>query len=259
MNSAVSRDDLFGACQALFGPQARPGGEFLAGLDTAALRRQFRRKAMDVHPDRAAALRRHPAALAEAFMKVEAAYRTLCEHLNAGARAARASPPTARSTAAPTAHPAEPHRGSPVPKTAQTAPVPSDHFWSGPVPSRTLRLGEYLYYTGRISWMNLIRALAWQGRQRPRFGQVAARLGYLSPELIAEALSRRQSQERIGEAALRLRLITRLQQHVVLDAQSRGGSRIGGYFVQSGLLLPSDLDGFMRGAWAHNARVTFAR
>ena len=57
VGTAISRDDLFGACQALFGPEARPGEKFLAGLDTAALRRQFRRKAMDVHPDRAATLR----------------------------------------------------------------------------------------------------------------------------------------------------------------------------------------------------------
>ena len=154
--------------------------------------------------------------------------------------------------------PAEPRRGSSVPKATQTAAAQGDHFWSGPIPSRTLRLGEYLYYTGRISWMNLIRALAWQARQRPRFGQVATRLGYLSPELIAEALSRRQSQERIGEVALRLRLLTRLQQQVVLDAQSRGGSRIGSYFVQSGLLPQSDLDGIMREVRAHNARVSFA-
>ena len=241
MGIVVSRDDLFGACRVLFGPEARPGGEFLAGLDTAMLRRQFRRQAMDVHPDRAAALRRHPAALAEAFMKVEAAYRTLCKHLDAGTRAAQVSPSTARSTAAPTARTAEAHRGPQVPKATHAAPAQGDHFWSGPIPSRTLRLGEYLYYTGRISWMNLIRALAWQARQRPRFGQVATRLGYLSPELIAEALSRRQSQERIGEVALRLRLLTRLQQQVVLDAQSRGGSRIGSYFVQSGLLPQSDL------------------
>lgn len=249
VNPEISRDELLAACVVLFSTHACQAERLLARLDGVAVRRQFHCKAMEVHPDRASALGRHPAALAEAFKTVEAAYRTLRKHLASGTK-------PARSTNVP--RPCETQDRPARPKASRPEPAPIDHFWSGPIPPRTLRMGEYLYYAGRISWLSLIRALVWQGRQRQRFGQVAARLGYLTPELIDEILSHRQSRERIGEAALRLRLITGQQQQRVLGAQVRGQRRIGDYFVQANLLQASDLDVLLRGARSHNARVACA-
>jgi hypothetical protein len=262
VSSTAKRGDLLSACRVLFGAEECAAPDFLARLDAQLVRRRFRTRAIELHPDRAAVLHRPPAALAEAFKQVEAAYRTLRAHLAAGTRVGdRASSGNVHGPAAtPPACsvPRGPGRAAApiIPEVAHVAG--GDHFWSGPIPGRILRLGEFLYYSGRISWSELIRALVWQARQRPRFGQVAGSFGYLTPELVAAVLARRRAQEKIGEAALRLQLITSLQQQVVLQAQERRHQRIGDYFRQTGVLATADVESFGRAVRAHNARVAFA-
>jgi hypothetical protein len=258
------RVELITACRVLFGPQPEIDEDFVDRLDVTSVRRRFRQRAMEVHPDRAAVLGRSPAALARAFGQVESAYRVLLQHLQSGQR--NRQPPAHERAATPrdARHwpPASPPRPSTRPAwqaCPRSEPPPPDHFWHGQLPPRTLRFGEYLYYSGRIPWMQLIHALVWQTRQHPRFGQVAASLGYLTDESIAQSLSRRRPSEKIGEAALRLRLLSDLQQQVVLRAQTRGRRRIGDYFLETGLLAATDLTQLEHGFRAHNARVTLAR
>jgi|GEM_PF-1001874 len=240
------RGDLLGACRVLFGPQPKLDHAFVERLDVGAVRRRFRQRAMEVHPDRAAVLGQSPTKLAGAYAQVEAAYRVLLEHLQP-----RPRPQTARP-ASPPARPTSP------PHARRPAPSP-DHFWNGRLPPRTLRFGEYLYYSGRIPWMQLISALVWQTRQLPRFGQIATGFGFLTSESIAKSLALRLPSEKIGEAALRLRLLSTLQQQTVLRAQSRGRRRIGDYFIESGLLAATDLAQLERGFRAHNASIALAR
>ena len=133
-----------------------------------------------------------------------------------------------------------------------------DHYWHSGLPTRTLRFGEYLYYAGRISWMQLIRALVWQAGQRPRFGQLAAQFGYLTPDTVSQSLCHRRPDERIGEAALRLHLMSALQHQVVLLAQTSGRRRIGDFFLESKALHPFDLEDLSHAFRRHNARVALA-
>jgi hypothetical protein len=231
----------------LFGAEARVDQRFLVGLNPETVRRRFRQRAIEVHPDRAAVLRRPPSVLVEAFQQVAEAYRTLCAYLAADRRSVAPARTVADRTP-PARHPSGP--------AARAVP---DHHWSGPMPSRSLRLGEYLYYSRRISWHTLIRALVWQARQRPPFGQLASRFGYLTPELVATILEQRRMQEKIGEAALRLRLLTTREQQVVLHAQKRSVRRIGDYFVEAGVLGPEEIERIGQGARAHNARVAGIR
>jgi hypothetical protein len=252
----VTQGDLHSACRLLFGPQARLDLDFLAGLDLAVVRRRFRKCAMEIHPDRAATLGRSPAALAESFKHVQAAYRTLTEHLKSGRRI---DPPGPNVEPPPRSEWPSPR---PAPATAQpqarprpeTAARPPDHFWHSGLPLRPLRFGEYLYYAGRISWMQLIRALVWQAGQRPRFGQMAAQFGYLTPDSILQVLSHRRPTEKIGEAALRMRLLSALEHQVVLLAQSHGRRRIGDYFIENATLRASEMEDLGRAFRQHNAR-----
>jgi hypothetical protein len=239
--SSIAESDLLGACRVLFGDEVRVDRRFLLGLNPEMVRRRFRHRAIEVHPDRAAVLRRPQSVLVEAFQQVAEAYRTLCTYLAADRR----SLAPARTVA---------YR----PPSAGHGTGPGavlDHHWSGPIPSRSLRLAEYLYYSGRISWHTLIRALVWQARQRPRFGQVASRFGYLTPELVAAILAQRRTQEKIGETALRLRLMTAREHQAVLHAQACSVRRIGDYFVEAGLLGSLEIERIRQGARAHNARV----
>jgi len=43
----------------------------------------------------------------------------------------------------------------------------SDHFYFGPMPKFKLLIGQYRYYSGRISWKVLIDAIAWQKSSGP--------------------------------------------------------------------------------------------
>jgi hypothetical protein len=256
----VTQGDLHSACRVLFGPWAQSDRDFLARLDLAIVRQRFRRCAMDMHPDRAAVLGRSPTALAEGFKHVEAAYRTLSQHLKSGQRieplVANAQRPMANDCPW-TRHAPQPTQPQARPRP-QAATRPPDHFWHSGLPLRPLRFGEYLYYSGRISWMQLIRALVWQAGQRPRFGQLAAQFGYLTPETILRALSHRRPNEKIGEAALRMRLLSALEQQVVLLAQAHGRRRIGDYFLESATLRAPDLEHLGRAFRQHNARVALA-
>jgi phage protein U len=264
----VIASDLRSAYHVLFGPGTEPEGGLLASLTHDKLRRCFRQRAMEVHPDRAAVLGRSSAALAERFKQLEAAYRTLSAHLAANRTVPSPwapSPPNAGATRANVAaRPRGPRPAPPGPASAagdrrQGEARPLDHFWHSGLPTRALRFGEYLYYSGTISWMQLIRALVWQAGQHPRFGRLAAQFGYLTPDSIAASLSGRLPNEKIGEAALRLRLMSALQQQVVLLAQAQGRRRIGDYFVESQSLHPADLDRLGQAFRQHNARVVLAR
>lgn len=258
--------ELRSACRVLFGPATDPDS-VLAGLTHDKLRRWFRRRAMTVHPDRAAVLGRSSTALGEEFKRVEEAYRALSAHLAAGrtipAPCAAPPPPGSTRTAAEpprnrrASHPS--HAAARQRARRETAKHPSDHFWRSGLPARALRFGEYLYYSGRISWMQLIRALVWQAGQHPRFGRLAAQFGYLSPEAITEALLQRRPSEKIGEAAMRLRFMSGLQHQVVLMAQAQSRRRIGDYFVESQTLRASDLEELGQGFRQHNARVALGR
>jgi hypothetical protein len=258
--ATVMQGDLHSACRVLFGPRAQFDREFLATLDLAVVRQRFRRCAMDMHPDRAAVLGRSPTALAEGFKHVEAAYRTLTQHLKSGLRIEPLVPSVQRPTGSD--RPWASHAPPPTQPQARPRPPaatrPLDHFWHSGLPLRPLRFGEYLYYSGRISWMQLIRALVWQAGQAPRFGQLAAQFGYLTPETILRALSHRRPNEKIGEAALRMRLLSALEQQVVLLAQAHGRRRLGDYFLESGTLGASDLEHHGHAFRQHNARVALA-
>ena len=253
----MTQGDLHSACRVLFGPQAQLDLDFLAGLDLTVVRRRFRKCAMDMHPDRAAVLGRSPGALAEGFKHVEAAYRTLTEHLKSGRRIEAPGPAARQPTgnAGPWSSSApSPMRPQARPPSSSTTRRPLDHFWHSGLPLRPLRFGEYLYYAGRISWMQLIRALVWQAGQRPRFGQLAAQFGYLTPDSIVRTLSHRRPNEKIGEAALRLRLLSALEQQVVLLAQAHGRRRLGDYFLETAALRAPELESLGRAFRQHNAR-----
>jgi DnaJ domain len=235
---STSINTLQGACRVLFGPQLALTPGFLDSLEPAMVKHCYRKRALEVHPDRARTAGRNQRDLTELFKDVQTAYRVL-----AGYVATRGRPrpqPAIRKAAAP-----------------QPAPAPArlDHFWPGPIPRRRLRLGEYLYCSQRISWMGLIKAIVWQNRQRPQFGQMATRLGHLTADRVNRALGARRPGEKIGDAALRLDLLTLLQRDSILRAQACSQRRLGQYFVEIGVLQPAELSEILQRLRRHNASV----
>ena len=238
MTVSTSINDLQGACRVLFGTQVALTPGFLDSLQPATVKHCYRKRALEVHPDRARAAGRNQRDTTELFKDVQTAYRLL-----AGYVATRGRPPAQ----------------APAPKRAAPAPSPAptrlDHFWPGTIPRRRLRLGEYLYCSRRISWMGLIKAIVWQNRQRPQFGQLATRLGHLTTDLVNRALGARKPGEKIGDAALRLDLLTLLQRDSILRAQACSQRRLGQYFVELGALQPAELSEILQRLRRHNASI----
>ncbi len=272
---AITLEDVIRAGRTLFGPAFR--------LESAAwreaLKETYRRRAMETHPDRARALGRREAELAREFRAVADAYRVLVA-VHAGpppvpARAAAASParppPAPRASAAASSRPATAHSPPRPPHAAGPAPRPPEPVQPRPgaprvrgsvrpedLPRRKLRFAEYLYYSGRVRWSELVEAIAWQRAQRPPIGRIAVELGFLAHDDVGVILERRRLAGAngipFGEWAIRLGYLTPFQVLAILGQQLRLQRPIGQWFVDRGLLEPEDDDEVRRRIVRHNAR-----
>jgi hypothetical protein len=109
------------------------------------------------------------------------------------------------------------------------------------VPLHRLRLAEFLYYTGRVSWESLIRAIVWQRKGRPRFGEVARRFGCISREDLLRVLRLQMQNERTGEAASRLHVLSAEEVRLILSCQRTLQKPIGRYFIETGAITRAEL------------------
>ena len=87
----------------------------------------------------------------------------------------------------------------------------SDRYFTGNVPRREPLIGQFLYYSGLISWDTLNHAIVWQRRQLPIIGTIAHDWGFLSAEEIQSILKERSYKDHFGEYARRNGYITNFQ------------------------------------------------
>ncbi len=129
-------------------------------------------------------------------------------------------------------------------------------FHRGSIPEGRLRLAEYLYYSGRISWRTLVDAIAWQRAQRPTLGRIAVDWGHLNELDVREVLaSRRRDRAHgvlFGEQAVRCGLITPRQLLALVGRQRFLQRRIGEYFVDFGFLRPEEIPEIRLAIIRHN-------
>jgi hypothetical protein len=263
--SPGKRDDVERALDLLFGAN-RP--DTLTGDDwRREVRETFRRRALDAHPDRSRALGRSEASLAEEFRALFAAYRLLSRDGSGSTPfpSARPSSPDEPGSG-PATSPAPGRPSPPVPDPARAAPAeprrsgraPQDHVHKAPLPHRPLLFAEYLYYSGRASWRNLVEAVAWQRRQRPALGRIAVEWGHLSDEEVRAILDERRRDGAAGEPfgayARRKGFLTGAQLLALLGRQRRQQRRIGEFFVESGILREAEVLALDDDLARHNAR-----
>jgi hypothetical protein len=127
-------------------------------------------------------------------------------------------------------------------------------FYRGQVPRRRLRLAEFLYYSGRISWQTLINAIVWQKMAKPKFGELARDLREISSQELAKILASKLRNEQTGQTALRLRLLTAREVQRILILQRARHRPIGRYFVEKSGLSADQLNLILRELYRHNAR-----
>lgn len=241
----VSKQDLFKACESLFGTDIDISVEFLRYLKPAGVKAAYRKKAMETHPDRAAVVANAPDFLEQRFKEVSVAYQLLLDFLanpwkysldEKGSLYVRKQQPR---PAKPT-KPVKPVRPTgPVVRPAgrpKAAKPPMEPHYVGRMPSRRLLFGQYLYYSGQISLATLIKAIVWQRLQRPSLGAIAMSWGWLEGSDITDILRRRQFGEKFGECALRLGRLSRFQVGKLLEKQKAIQPLIGKYFTDQNLV-----------------------
>jgi hypothetical protein len=197
---------------------AYPGvGGLSPAVDRRVLKSAFRRRAHQLHPDKARAVGLSEQALAHRFRELKHAYDYLLALLDAPALIAE------RRFRRP-----------------------------GAIPRKRLRFAQYLYFTGIIDWHTLLAAMRWQHSARPRLGEIARQMSFLSSEDVGEILRLRGGAERFGDAALRLGRLDHVRLFAVLGRQRRFDRPIGRFFVDHGILTPVELAQQLDRHWAHN-------
>jgi hypothetical protein len=248
---------IFAAYRVLFPCDMEINGEILRSVELPEIKKAYRRRALDTHPDRFVIVdERLRKDCTERFIEVSEAYETLSRYLTLRDRGFEFRRNDAggygRSRKA---GPFEWQR----PKTASRFYDPGNEasrfsYWGKGVPPRRLRFGEFLYFSGVIPWSFLIKALIWQRQHRLRIGEIAQRWRWFNESQIIWVLKDRRPGELIGEALLRRRLISPFQLSVLLWQQKKTQKPIGEVFVQQGLLTGEKVWRYLQRQDAHNVR-----
>jgi curved DNA-binding protein CbpA len=127
-------------------------------------------------------------------------------------------------------------------------------YYRGALPRRSLRFAEFLYYSGTISWRSLIGAILWQRLGRPRFGEIAFELRAITGEELRRLLQSKRRDERIGQAASRLRLLSADAVEEILRCQRARQRMIGMYFIETGQMTHQQLAKLLMAFFRHNVR-----
>ncbi|MFZ5774183.1 MAG: molecular chaperone DnaJ [Thermodesulfobacteriota bacterium] len=293
MELVVAEQELLRSCEIIFGNELNISREFLEYLQISGIKSAYRKRAMETHPDRAAAvdaeiLRQRN----DLFHSVQEAYENLVAFLNAKEKGYRLPPldiqpewrhyspprPPPKQQPKPPQRPqakrpqqawqqAKPKQEPPKQEQAQAKPGfqqgPRQHatFWDteslyqGPMPNRRLLLGHFLYYSGLINWRTIIQALVWQRTERPRLGELGQRFGMLSEDDILHILRNRPPLAPFGRSATEMGLLTEPQLQMLISHQKRLQRKFGEFFLEKRLFNPEELRQLIQRYQEHNARI----
>lgn len=264
MSAAVAEQELFAACQLIFGPELVVSREFLEYLQPAGMKSAYRKRAFETHPDTAAAQRCSTADIdAGLFMAVQEAYERLNWYLNEREKGFRFPLPSALHHGEGVRRPAA-KRGfhntageRPGEKHTAGRPDPTvispGKIYCGPLPSRRLLFGHFLYYAGHVPFRAIIDALVWQRNQRPRVGELACKSGLLSRSDVLQILKSREGLQLFGKTALSLGRLDEKQLGKLLQQQKILQPRFGEFFVKQSMMSREQLRMLLLKFYGHNA------
>jgi len=217
--------EISDACQVLFGPSVIASVDFLNYLQPKGLKTAFRKKALETHPDRARVVGIDDEDIMnERFREVVRAY----EKLNPLIKAEERYIPRPEGVKTNTC--------------CEKQKKNADHFYESVLPKRKMLIGQFLYYSGIISWNALIEAIVWQRLQRPPIGRIALDWKLISPYEIKRTLTDRHFGEKFGECALRKGYITSYNLMALLGKQRILQRPIGEYFTDRSILSATEIE-----------------
>lgn len=254
--TAITESEVIQACQTLFGEHVDIRRDFLYYVQPSGVKSAYRKKAKETHPDLFATdpphIQRKQTAL---FREILQAYDIL--NLFFKQREDGAWRPCVR-TARPRRKKKDEDRQAPPASERPQTRKSDETYYHGSVPFSTLQIGQYLFYRGKISFGALVRALIWQRKQRPAFGDIALRWGLLDRESIAKISAAGNRARLFGERAVTLGLLSIFQVNTVLLFQRSLQNQLGQYFVMNNMLTREELEHIDRQLKEHNAGVIAA-
>lgn len=251
--SAIADQELFRSCRVLFGDEMDFSARFLENLDKSWLRKVFRKKAFETHPDLASTQSEVNQRLRGAlFMVAHRAYRSLADYLAARDKAYVSVTGSASCGFQAGSTPTGP-AGQPPVRHNGTFRWDTKTLYRGVIPGRRLLFGNFLYYAGITDWHTIAQAMIWQRSQRLPMGRIAQEQGWLSGAEITRILRTRQAGQLFGRAALEMGVLTESQVQEILTRQQDMHRRIGEYFIEKGILSPAELEALATRYAEHNA------
>ena len=244
LNAEISKQDLFNACESLFGTDIDVSIEFLKYLKPAGVKAAFRKKALETHPDRAIMLASETDSLENRFKEVNLAYQLLKGFLNCPWKYDLAEDGSLRR-----------RKNSPVrPVRKKAHDVSRETTYVGRIPQRKLMLGQFLYYSGYVSLTTLIKSIVWQRLQRPSIGSLAVRWDWIDSENVRDVIHQRLKGEKFGECALRRGHISKYKLVLLLDRQRNLQPQIGNYFIEKKIIPSHKISKLVDELKAHNKK-----
>jgi hypothetical protein len=253
----TTSSELFQACETIFGHEVNVSIDFLEYLEPIGIKTAYRKRALETHPDRAQALGSFVRDLNTEFIDVQQAYEKLLSFVetNNGSTISTQSFNDLKTRKTPSYQYPEKssyqntrqHKGGQKKSPHDQRYINkrhkghSDHFYTGSVPKGRLMIGQFLYYSGLISWRTLIEAICWQRRQRPQIGQIAIAWRIISSQDVIRILTDRTLNEKFGECALRIGYISNFELLALVGRQRQLQRPLGEYFIISGILSSTDL------------------
>lgn len=246
MKRAINNEyihELIHAYRVLFASPHDISIDLIRFLDPSVLKARYRDKALENHPDRAKILGKSEAEMAMRFIEISLAYEKLCKFITENNNLRYNS--------------LTPRRNHKWKKGRSVHERKSTKFsYSGQCPNLELPIGQFLFYTGHISWKTLLDAILWQRAQRPSFGEIARDWGILTDGDII-AIQRGKKREKFGEFALNKGYINLFEHLAILGKQRKLQPLIGEFFVRCGIISKGVMDVMIEKQRLHNLRVRF--
>ncbi len=223
-------DRLLEACRVLFGDEVELSREFLGYLRDEGVTSAFKKRAMEVHPDKAIVVGLSVQECQEEFIALQLACETLRHFIASRDIPARGNPPSSGKHS-------------------------SSRYHRVVLPDEKMLFGRFLYRMGIIQWRQLLTALTWQKSGRPKIGELGISLGYLDRNSVVTILKKSIHIGTFGATAHKMGYLSEEEVRFLLQRQKRLEKGIGQFFVEKGLLSRNDLIELLRQFNEHNRRV----
>lgn len=125
-------------------------------------------------------------------------------------------------------------------------------YFDGLMPTIALKTGLFLYYSGKISYEDLIQSLVWQRNMRPPIGELAVQWKWLHEYFVSVILGDVDTGGQFGERAVKMGLLKEAQVKVLLRHQLFMQKPLGHYFIINKILTNKEIKESMMVMSIHN-------